>query len=69
VRPAQRAAYTVSAYRWAAEHWPWVHVLAMWAFRYPAPQRSYSDYFTFVTPEFIPRPVYHEVRRYATGDE
>jgi hypothetical protein len=69
VRPAQRAAYTVAAYQWAAEHWPWVRVLAMWVFRYPAPQRSYADYFAFVTPEFIPRPVYQVVRAYASGGE
>jgi hypothetical protein len=66
VRPAQRATYTIAAYEWAREHWPWARVVAMWAFRYPAPQRSYSDYFTFVTPEFIPRLVYQEVRDYAT---
>ena len=37
----------------------------MWAFRYPWPQRTYQDSFSFVTPAFIPKPVYTEVRHYA----
>jgi hypothetical protein len=64
VRPAQRAAYTVDAYEWARTHWPWCHAVAMWAFRYPAPVHNYQDYYTFVTTDFRPKPVYLAVQEY-----
>mgnify|MGYP005848702405 CR=1 FL=1 len=67
VRPALRIEYTVRAYRKAAEEWPWVQALAMWAFRLPFPARNYNDYYTFVTPEFTPKPIYEAVQRYARG--
>ena len=69
VRPGQRVAYTLDAYAYAETHWPWVEVVAMWAFRFPAPQQSYADYFAFVTPEFTPRTIYSAVQAYATGRE
>jgi hypothetical protein len=67
VRPAQRVTYTVDAYRWAQEHWPWCRAVAFWVFRFPAPQRNYQDYSTFVTADFRPKPVYLAVQEY-TGN-
>ena len=64
VRPGQRVAYTVDAYAYVEEHWPWVECVAAWAFRFPAPQHSYADYFTFVTPDFTPKAVYHGVQAF-----
>lgn len=68
VRPGQRIEYTVRAYEKVLEEWPWAEVLAFWAFRYPAAQRTYQDYFTFVTPDFEPKPIYLEVQRYSQGE-
>ncbi len=68
VRPSQRIAYTLDALRYAEENWPYVRVVAIWAFRYPAPTRSYMDYYTLVTPEFIPKPIYTALQEYATPD-
>ena len=65
VRPGQRIAYTLDAIRYAEANWPYVEVLALWAFRYPAPSRSYMDYYTLVSPEFVPRPIYDELRAFA----
>jgi len=67
VRPGLRIEYTVRAYQKAAEEWPWVQALAMWVFRLPFPARNYNDYYTFVTPEFVPKPIYDAVKSYATG--
>ncbi len=69
VRPARRIAYTIGAYEWARQHWPWCPCVAMWAFRYPSPTHSYQDYYAFVTPEFEPRVIYREVQRYAHGEQ
>lgn len=66
VRPAQRAQYTVDAYRLAAG-WPWAEALCMWAFRYPRPTGTYQDYYTFVLPDFRPKPVYQTVQAYTQG--
>jgi polysaccharide biosynthesis protein PslG len=68
VRPYQRIEYTIRAYEWAQREWDWCEAVAMWAFRYPWPHKSYQDHFTFVTPEFIPKPIYVEVRHYAHGE-
>ncbi|MEA3406571.1 MAG: hypothetical protein U9R48_00645 [Chloroflexota bacterium] len=65
VRPYQRIAYTVRAYEKAEAEWPWCRAVCLWAFRYPCSQNTYQDYFTFVTPDFIPKPVYIEVEHYA----
>jgi len=69
VRPAQRTAYTVDAYEWARQEWPWCHCVAMWAFRYPAPVHNYQDYYTFVTDDFQPKAVYLAVQYYAQENE
>ncbi len=68
VRPAQRVAYTVGAYEWARQNWPWCRAVAFWAFRYPAPLHNFQDYSTFVTDDFRPRPVYLAVQEYTGND-
>jgi hypothetical protein len=65
VHPAERITYTLRAYD-LCKNWEWVEACALWAFRYPFPAQSYLDYFTFVTPEFDPKPIYYEVQKYAT---
>lgn len=65
VRPAERIADTIRAYE-LAESWDWVDACALWAFRYPEPAQTYQDYFTFVTTDFQPKPIYYEVEKYAT---
>ncbi len=67
VGPGQRIQYTLDALRYAEENWPYVEALALWAFRYPAPTKSYMDYFTLVTPEFVTKPIYDAVQEY-TGN-
>ncbi len=67
VRPAQRIGYTLDALRYAEAHWPYVEVVAIWAFRLPAPANSYMDYYTLVTPEFIRKPIYTALQSY-TGN-
>jgi len=62
VKPSQRVQYTVDAYDWAADNWPWCPVVAMWVFRTPTLSYNYQDYFSFVTPDFQPRPVYNIVQ-------
>jgi polysaccharide biosynthesis protein PslG len=68
VAPSQRAAYTVRAYQKALEEWPWCQAVVLWAFRYPRPANTYQDYFTFVTTDFTPKPIYFAVQRYAKGE-
>ncbi len=68
VRPGQRITYTLRAYQKALDEWPWASAVALWAFRYPAPARTYQDYYTFVTPDFQPKAIYLETQRYAQGD-
>ena len=64
VRPAQRAAYTIRAYELAAR-WDWCAVLAIWVFRLPWPTHTFQDYFTLVDVDFVPKPIYLELQRYA----
>ncbi len=68
VLPSQRAAYTVRAYEMALQDWPWCEAIVLWAFRYPRPANTYQDYFTFVTTDFTPKPIYFAVQRYARGE-
>ncbi len=67
VRPAQRIQYTIEAYE-LARRWDWCQALVIWAFRYPWPTRTYQDYYTFVTGEFVPKPIYLDVQSYARGE-
>lgn len=67
VRPAQRIQYTLDAVEHAEANWPYVEGLAIWAFRFPAPTKSYMDYFTLVTPEFVTKPIYETLKEF-TGN-
>ncbi len=67
VRPGQRIAYTIQAFEYAEDNWPWVERLCVWALRYPAPLRSYPDYFTLVGPDFTPKPIYTALQAWARG--
>jgi hypothetical protein len=62
VRPAQRVEYTLRAYQLAQQEWTWCEAVALWAFRFPAEQHNRNDYFSFVTPQFLPKPVYQAVQ-------
>jgi len=64
VHPAERIQHTLRAYE-IASRWEWLDACALWAFRYPFPAQTYQDYFTFVTPDFDPKPIYWEVQKYA----
>ncbi|MEZ4667415.1 MAG: beta-galactosidase [Anaerolineae bacterium] len=67
VRPSQRVAYTVNAYKWAENNWYWVDKLCVWVLRYPYNTHSYPDNFTLITPDFIPLPIYNSLQAYARG--
>jgi len=67
VRPAQRIVYSLDALRLVETKWSFVEMIAIWAFRYPAPTRSYMDYYTLVSPDFVARPLYHELQTF-TGN-
>jgi hypothetical protein len=68
VRPYQRIEYTVRAYEMARTEWDWCAAVGLWAFRYPWPQKTYQDNFSFVTTDFVPKPLYQELRHYARGE-
>jgi len=65
VRPYDRIVHTLRAYDMALNDWPWCEAVCLWAFRFPWPNKTYQDHYAFVTPEFIPKPVYIEARNYA----
>ena len=67
VRPGQRIQYTLDAFAYAEENWPYVESMAIWAFRVPAPSKSFMDYYMLVTPEFVPKPIYEAIKDY-TGN-
>ncbi|NLV73605.1 MAG: hypothetical protein GXY52_02815 [Chloroflexi bacterium] len=66
VRPYQRIAYTIGAYE-QARAWGWCEAVCLWAFRFPWLQNTYADGYSFVSPAFIPKPIYEEVSRYSAG--
>jgi hypothetical protein len=68
VQPSQRAAFTSRAYEKVLVEWPWAETAVLWAFRYPRPANTFQDYFTFVTTDFMPKPIYYSVQRYARGE-
>jgi GH35 family endo-1,4-beta-xylanase len=68
VKPYQRVEYTVRAYDKALTDWPWCAAVTLWASRLPSPAYTYFDNFTFLTSDFIPKPVYLEVQKYALGE-
>jgi hypothetical protein len=68
VRPSQRIAYTIDAFRWAEAHWSdWLQTLCIWAFRYPVLSYSYPDNFTLVGTDFQLKPIYYALQAYARG--
>jgi hypothetical protein len=67
VKPGQRIQYTLDALAIAENNWDYVETMGLWVFRTPAPTKSYMDYYTFVTPEFVAKPIYDEIQRY-TGN-
>lgn len=69
VRPSLRVAYTIDAFRWAEDNWPWLDKLCVWALRYPISTRSYPDNFTLLTADFQPKPIYTAIQAYARGWE
>jgi hypothetical protein len=69
VHPIERARYTIQAYQWAQDRWPWCKAVCLWAFRYPRPKHTYQDYFTFLTDDFQPKPIYGVVQAYSQGKE
>lgn len=69
VQPSQRAAFTTRAYEKVLDEWPWAEAAVLWAFRYPRPANTFQDYFTFVTTDFTPKPIYYSVQRYSQGEE
>ena len=68
VRPAQRIRYTIRAYEMALD-WDWLQSLSMWVFRYPVPEKGFRKYFSFVTTDFQPKPIYYEVQKALRGWE
>ncbi|MEA3334612.1 MAG: hypothetical protein U9R25_01790 [Chloroflexota bacterium] len=67
VRPGQRIDFTLRAYEKVLAEWDWSLAFAPWVFRFPAPLRTYQDYFTFVTSDFQPKAIYLEAQQYADG--
>lgn len=67
VRPGQRIAYTLEAYRYSLENMPWLAAFCLWAFRYPVHTNSYPDYYTYVAQNFDPKPIYTALQAYARG--
>jgi hypothetical protein len=64
VPPGQRIENTLDAFAYAEENWPYVEMMALWVFRFPAPTKSIMDYYTLVTPEFVIKPIYQELQSY-----
>jgi hypothetical protein len=67
VRPSERIRNSLGAYDMAKNDWPWCEGVALWAFRFPWPARTYQDYFTFVTTDFVPKAIYQAVEQYSMG--
>ena len=67
VKPGQRIQYTIDALDRTEKEWPFVELVAIWAFRFPAPSKSYMDSYTLVTPEFVNKPIYDSLQEY-TGN-
>ncbi|HEY1014969.1 MAG TPA: cellulase family glycosylhydrolase, partial [Herpetosiphonaceae bacterium] len=65
VGPPERVRYTVDAYAWAAQHWPWLEATCLWQFSMPWTAYTYIDNYTFVTPEGTPKAIYYAVQRWA----
>lgn len=64
VKPGLRMEYTVEAARMARDDWPWCRAIVFWVLRFPRPQLTYQDSFTFVASDFAPKPVYEALREH-----
>ncbi|MCY4060757.1 MAG: beta-galactosidase [Chloroflexi bacterium] len=69
VRPSQRSAYTIQAFKYAEANWLWLENLCIWALRYPADLLSYPDNFTLISADFSKKPIYFALQDYARGWE
>ncbi len=67
VRPVQRINYTLEMFDYTRQRYPWLEVICLWHFRLPAPTNSYPDYFTLVSVNFEPKPIYDALRDYTYG--
>ncbi len=67
VRPGQRIINSARAFEIAQTEWPWLESLCLWVFRFPWDQKSYQDYYTFVSADFEPKAIYLEMQLYARG--
>ena len=67
VRPGQRIINSARAFEIAQSEWPWLESLCLWVFRFPWDQKSYQDYYTFVSTDFEPKAIYLEMQLYARG--
>jgi hypothetical protein len=65
VSPSQRIGYTLDMLSFTRTAYPWVQSVCLWVFRYPAPTRNYHDYFTLLTSDFTPKPVYIALQAYS----
>ncbi|GAC1560217.1 MAG: hypothetical protein NVS2B7_34670 [Herpetosiphon sp.] len=63
VTPAERARWTVDAYR-ISEGWDDVIAVCMWQWQLPL-THSYQDNYTFVNPDGTPKAIYYEVQKYS----
>lgn len=68
IRPAQRINYTLEMLEMTKQY-TWLKGICLWVFRFPAPTNRYPDYFTFVSSDFEPKPIYDAVQAYARGWE
>jgi len=68
VKPGQRIQYSLDAARIAQEEWDWCHALVFWVLRFPRPQRSYQDAFTFVASDFVPKAIYLALQANSRGE-
>ncbi len=66
VSPARRVMNTLGAYR-LVEQWEWCRAFCVWCFRLPVRARNFNDYYTLVTVDFTPKPLYLELQKYARG--
>lgn len=69
VTPNQRIEYTLALYEMLPQDYPYVETACLWQFRLPAPTNSYPDYFTLVTVDFEPKPIYEALQAYAVPSQ
>ncbi len=67
VNTSQRSEYTLAAYRWAEENWPWLDSLCLWVLRYPVDRGDYRDHYSLLNSEFQVKPLYLSLQARARG--